>query len=159
MRVRAETFELEPHPQADRLADSLAERRRHARRRRARGETARLQQNDLAALRPVGVKQCERNRAWFCRRRAARRRQDCTKPRAQRGSPAVLRRSAAPKGQSALFATQLASMASHRAPIALRIRCVAPMIADDCYQIPTALRPTLMFARAPLLAGSIATVT
>ena len=54
-------FRFEAHPQADRFADILAERRRHAARRRAGGETSRLQQNELAALRPVGVEQRERH--------------------------------------------------------------------------------------------------
>ena len=65
MRVRAEIFEFEAHPQADRFADGLAERRRHAARRRAGGETSRLQQDELAALRPVGVEQRERRARGF----------------------------------------------------------------------------------------------
>ena len=42
----------EAHPQADRVADALAERLRHPLRRRARGEPPRLEDENAAVLRP-----------------------------------------------------------------------------------------------------------
>ena len=49
----ARDFRAEAHPQADRLADALAERLRHALGRGARGEPARLEHQDAAVFRPV----------------------------------------------------------------------------------------------------------
>ncbi len=61
MRVARRDFRAEAHAQADRLADLLAERRRHASRRRARGEPSRLQHEDLFARRPGLVDQHQRH--------------------------------------------------------------------------------------------------
>ena len=51
---------LQPHAQADRLADLLAQRRRHAGGGGARGETARLEQDEALALRPRLIEKRER---------------------------------------------------------------------------------------------------
>ena len=51
---------LQPHAQADRLADLLAQGRRHAGGGGAGGETARLEQDEALALRPRLVEQRER---------------------------------------------------------------------------------------------------
>ena len=61
MRVRARDLRAEAHARADRLADLLAQRRRHARGRGARGEPARLQHQDLLVLRPRLVEQHQRH--------------------------------------------------------------------------------------------------
>ena len=70
---------LQAHAQADGLADLLAQARGHARGRRARGEAARLEHDDLARLRERLVEQRERNP----RRLAGARRGD--QHRARRG--------------------------------------------------------------------------
>ncbi len=54
-------FGLQPHAQPDGLADALAKRRGEAARGGARGETARLEQNELAVAAPGGVEQRERH--------------------------------------------------------------------------------------------------
>ncbi len=64
---------LQAHPEPDRLADLLAEARRHARRGGARGETARLQHDDLAGPARRARPAAPAERASSCRRRAARR--------------------------------------------------------------------------------------
>ena len=60
---------LEPHPIADGGAGPLAERRRHPRGDRSRGETARLEQHDLLAARPRLVEQRERHDGALARAR------------------------------------------------------------------------------------------
>ena len=60
-RVRAETLDSSRMRRPIVSPTRFAKRRRHARGGGARGEAARLQQNDLAAPRPFGVEQSERN--------------------------------------------------------------------------------------------------
>ena len=85
----ARHLRAEAHPQADRLADLLAQRRRHALGRRARGEPARLQHQDFPVRRPGLVEQHQRH----ARGLAGARRRD------QHGG--VVRRSAAVSAGSA----------------------------------------------------------
>ena len=59
-RARAD-LAVEPHAIAHRLADRLAERRRHAPRRRARGQPARLLHDDLATPEPRRIEQRQRH--------------------------------------------------------------------------------------------------
>ena len=74
----------EAHAQAHRLADGLAERLRHARGRSAGGEPARLQHDDLAAVRPRARRAAPAAPGWSCRRRAAPR---APRSAARAGSP------------------------------------------------------------------------
>ena len=72
MRVLARNLRLHAHAQADRLADLLAERRGHARRRGACGKAARLQHHDAPGAGERLGEQSERNP----RRLAGARRRD-----------------------------------------------------------------------------------
>ena len=104
MRVLRDTLEPKPHAQADRVADLLAERRRHPLGRGAGGEPARLQHQDFAGLRPTARRAAPAARAWSCRRRAARpARRRC------RGSAAVSAGSAASMGSGSANARMRAA--------------------------------------------------
>ena len=68
---RARHFRAEADAIADGLADPLAERLRHALGAGARRDPARLQHDDLLALRPRAHRAAPAAPAWSCRRRAA----------------------------------------------------------------------------------------
>ena len=88
----ARHLRAEAHAIADGLADRFAERRRHARGRGARGEPARLQHDDLLALRPRLLAPAPAARAWSCRRPAARPARPRWRRAAPRSAPAARRR-------------------------------------------------------------------
>ena len=75
---------LQPHAQADRLADLLAERRRHARRGGAGGETTRLKQDEAPAPRPRFVEKRERRARGLAR--AGRSDENGVRTRGERGA-------------------------------------------------------------------------
>ena len=65
MRVRLLDARFLAHSVADGFAGRFAERRRHARRDRARGEPARLEHHDFAAAQPRFIEQRNRNNGAF----------------------------------------------------------------------------------------------
>ena len=75
---------LQPHAQADRLADLLAQGRRHAGSGGAGGETTRLEQDEAPAPRPRLVEKRERRARGLAR--AGRRDENGVRTRGERGA-------------------------------------------------------------------------
>ncbi len=93
----ARDFGAEAHPQAYRVADAFAERRRHALGGGARGEPARLEHQDAAVFRPILAGQHQRHPRGLAGARRRHQHGRITARARPRSGPAARRRSEAGK--------------------------------------------------------------